>query len=192
MSEFVRSQPAVTWRYMMTTAMYYMMFDGDPAAGGNNAFAADTIFAWPFTLPRKVTLDRIGAKPQLVGAGGLFRIGIYRDSGAYPAALVLDAGEMTTDAATYKETTINTTLNPNILWGAFIKNTLASNFMSNIGTWHGPIVGAAAADPSTAYFIGYSKAQTYGALPDPFPSGAAGYAIGSPYLRILLRNSYVW
>lgn len=76
-----------------------------------------TAYAVPWELPAAVTLTRLGVDVSVVGdTGSKIRLGIYADSGWYPGALVLDAGQLLGDSATVQELTISQALAAGTYW----------------------------------------------------------------------------
>jgi len=147
-------------------------------ATNNEALVASKLYAVLYPVVQKSTFDRIAVHVYSTTAGNKIHLGIYNDGGGYPSSLVLDAGELTlTAGAGIKELTINQQLDAGVYWLAILGD--ASN---NIyyGITNINMIGSLtsmAGSPVIATVI----AQTYGALPDPFPSGGVGafaYALG--------------
>lgn len=133
--------------------------------------AADRLHAILYPLPRKSKFDRIGIDIYYSSApaGEKARLGIYNcNSSLYPSSLILDAGEVDISSAGLKEITISQILDEGNYFLAF--NTSYSVDIMLGSRYLCPIKQAG--DPDSTY-IGYYKVQTYGALPDPFPSGAS-------------------
>jgi hypothetical protein len=171
------------------------------AAGGSTptlgeSFTADTLYTAFFNVPKSVTLDRIALTCTVAGsAGHKARLGIYRstsDTNVYPGALLLDAGEVDLDTSGNKTLTINQTLEAGAPYHfAMLVNSASplirrhSGFVDNLGTMQ---VGATNA---WSLLTGFTNPQSYGALPDPFPSGAPAPAFFnqvpfSPHIRVRL------
>jgi len=129
--------------------------------------------ATPFFLPQRATLDTITV--DVDGAGGTdaeIRLGLYSSNGnCYPDSLIKD-GAVAADTAGFKDLTIGENLEPGIYWVAINTNdnTIDISAPDKASTM---ILGE---DPE--FDIGWSISQSYGSLPDSFPSGAStDYAV---------------
>jgi hypothetical protein len=140
--------------------------------------AKDRIWAVPFIAPRAVTLDRIAVYVRTVVAGGLIRLGIYNDPDdgtLYPSGLLLDAGAQDGSVANIGGAlVINQALSAGKLyWLAVITSTATTMAVwewNNL--WLYPILGYDMLNSPFPPQFGWTKAQAYGALPDPFPASA--------------------
>ena len=137
---------------------------------GTVACANGTMYAIPFPVLSPLTLDRISLSITTFVAGGA-RLGIYADSGMYPAALVLDAGAIVTTANGNISITISQALNEGTLyWLSFIAGAAFTvNGVASADTL--PILGYSNVPASQNPFL--TVAQAYGALPGTFPGGGA-------------------
>ncbi|WLD92639.1 hypothetical protein [Alkalihalobacillus sp. AL-G] len=153
------------------------------ALATNVLIAANLFDAFPFPVTETTTYDAIAINVDTTSAAGTSaRLGIYKDNGAnFPGELLLDAGEVPTDAAGLQSTAIDLTLERGLYW--LVRNSDDGPQISGINRENAislgmddSFVGAAAA----AYRATYS----YGALPASYPSS------GTP----LFRSSYasVW
>lgn len=138
--------------------------------------SANTIVAYPFRVFNSIEFNRLGVNMVSGGlASSRGRVGIYANvltSNMYPGALVVESGELTlTGSAAMKEGTVAGALDPGIYWVAMLYNDAnsglqASQSISNHLMPH--------ADPwNVVVYKGVSKAQSYGAMPDPFPSSGS-------------------
>jgi len=151
---------------------------------GNIPIVDDTIYAVPFFSPSSLSIDGIGLWVT-AGVAGNARLGIYEDDGdVYPGALFADCGLVDVTAAGAKSIVgLGLTFVANTLyWLAClseatpdVKALVTDSFWSPIG----------ANSPSPSLQRGtWQKAQAYGALPDPFPSGALTNAYTMPGMGV--------
>lgn len=145
------------------------------------------LWAHPFFVPYTATYDRIGVD-LISGAPAASntsaRLGIYNDSTAEPDSLVLDAGTFDMNPNGDKEITISQSLTRGWYWLAFLMDSGAATplYRGHTGTsnlnWLGSAVALVPATNSGSY-LGWSVAQAFGALPDPFTAGGALAGVGS-------------
>lgn len=132
---------------------------------------AGLLYAIPFHVPGIFTADRISINVTVAGAG-LARLGIYVDDGdSYPGPLVLDAGTVDVSAIGIKEIVINQPLYENLYWLSVLAQ-VDFNITSNILSRYQPS-GQGAATVDTQGYACYRVNVVWGALPDPYPGGAA-------------------
>jgi len=138
---------------------------------------ANRLHASYYPIFRKCKFDRIAI--SVAGAGGTgakIRLGIYDDKDFYPNSLLLDAGEVNATTTGYKEITIDQTLDVGVYW--IVHN--ANDGTIDLHT-HETGIPVSMKNVQQSYRR-YRIDQTYGALPDPFPTGAAkvvrGFAVG--------------
>lgn len=75
------------------------------------AFGKDVMHAMPFICGQTMTFDKIGLEITVAGtAASVCRLLIYDVINGVPTNLILDAGTIAADSATYQEITINQTL----------------------------------------------------------------------------------
>lgn len=148
----------------------------------NSSQAVDLIRSLPFISGCGGFIDSISFEIVTPGAGGAKgRVGIYEatsDTNLYPNNLVVDSGEFDCSIGGIKTASVNVFLKPNTLyWFAQLLGTNAST----------PRVSSTSGIPNVFGFAntlgvnpraGFTKAQAYGALPDPYPS-ASGFGTGS-------------
>jgi len=131
--------------------------------------AADTLYAQPLPIPRAVTLDELAVQVTTGDVGMKARLGIYEDNGSvYPGDLVLDAGEVDVGSTGVKKTLITQALTKKLYWTVVISDGTPE--MVRILRYWTPI-GTKETQLGQLYSH-LTRAQTYGVLPDPFPSGA--------------------
>lgn len=85
------------------------------SALGSLGYAANQIKYMPFVVSKTCTLDRLGVEVTIAGtAGSTVRIGIHRSVNNLPDALVVDAGTILGDSATFQSINISTVLVPGL------------------------------------------------------------------------------
>jgi hypothetical protein len=144
------------------------------------AQAIGTLIAIPFIVGFRATLDQLNFNVTVAGgAGSVARVGIYRSTSrvnVYPSSLVVDAGQVDTNAIGYKANAAVATLRPGLYWAAYLAGVAAPTVHivanSAANPHASPLLGWTAANPPVANGS-LRVAQAYGALPDPFPAGAA-------------------
>jgi len=130
---------------------------------------ANYLKAVPFLVPRPITLDRIAIYVTTAGgAGAEMRLGIYNDGvNLYPAGLLADYGTIDATTTGIKAIIINQALAKGMYWLACVCNDATVKIPMTY--YHTSPLGYS--DPrynAGNCYISY----TYGALPNPFPSGA--------------------
>jgi len=136
--------------------------------------SADVLRAHAFMVwTRRTVWDRIGISVRVASAtaGAKARLGVYENGpNNYPGKLLLDAGEVDITSTGFKEIPINLVLDRGIYWIAFILSA------GDAGFWQTSYcLGPAGYDINSVNPGGFNweVSQTYGPLPDPFPSGAS-------------------
>lgn len=165
--------------------------------GGTGSPPVDTMRAVPFysgsvALPLDVIRFDI---TSLAAAGGVARIGIYSSVGEldiYPDALVVDSGEIETDAiGGVRDTSIDVTLaKDQLYWFVYLAGTAAATIRMINPDASVMILGYDNDGGSQGHHA-IEVAQTYGALPATFPAGATGQnAIADgPNIMVRVTNS---
>lgn len=142
------------------------------------ALAQDTIHVVPFIAPyRGGALDALLFETTANSdAGDGVRIGIYENTEygvIYPSNLRYGSDEIATITNTVYTQAITEELVPGeLIWLAIARNSNSSLTARGVTGTIGGILGA----PTTLGSQGHScisVASTYGALPDPFPTGGA-------------------
>jgi hypothetical protein len=142
---------------------------------GTNAYSIGANLLWGqfWPLSRGATADRIAVSVQTAEAGKVMRLGIYADDDldGYPDRLVLDAGEADISATGTSALVIDQHLPGGLYFLAMLSDGAnAKLWMEDVPRFPSPLgtIGGAPGLPTFAWRV----AQAYGALPDPFPSGA--------------------
>lgn len=149
------------------------------------AVSVNTMDFIPFYVPVTQTFNRIAIAVTVAGAAGSqARLGVYADSGdVYPGALLVDAGEVTTDVLGERSLAVSLVLTPGLYWTA--------NLFSGTPTIR-LVAGSAliplGVDITTATFdTGFRAAQAYAPLPNPAPTGMS--ILMSGRRAVFLRRS---
>lgn len=165
----------------------YHLHGGDYDA---NAFGADTLWSHHFFVA--APLSTLALAISVVGTPGgtiNMRLGIYNDSAGVPGSLLVDAGTTSFTTAGMKYIALARTLYPGWYWLASIFDALTPTIRSVAGVGNGAQLeahGFSSGDDTDAD-EGYSVAQTYGALPDPFPADDFGGA--APAVVVITNTS---
>jgi len=131
------------------------------------ALTANRLYALPFIVPAGMTIDRIAINVTTLGTGNA-RLGIYEDSGLYPATRTLDAGEVSIASTGVKSITISQALTPGHKWLVVVSNgtpTIRTFAVASLI----PVLGYNNTLPVTPNLAIYG-AYTYAALPATFPA----------------------
>ena len=140
---------------------------------GNNLTVADKIYAMPFFVARKLTIDRLAIQINIVDVGKIARLGIYKNGiDLYPSELVKDYGTVDVGAAaTVIAATGDQLFDKGIHWLVIVSDGTPS--IKTQATAY-PFMGAHPTTFDATYAKnGWSKAAVgAGALADPFVSGA--------------------
>jgi len=134
---------------------------------------ANALRVLPFIPPLSITADRICCNCTTLYAGGKIRLGIYADNGSlYPGTLLIDSGDITCDAAGFKDITISLAMTGGTLyWIGYVVNGITTLAFSKIAVSTTPAVtGVSAANPPVVG-MGWTVAHTYAALPNPYTVG---------------------
>lgn len=156
-----------------------------PLAYSVHVPGADILYAHLILIQRRIRFDQIAAYVHVLGgAGAAGRLGIYNVDWEeptptyYPTSLILDAGTIDCTAAVARTIAINQTLDPSWYALAFVLNDATISLRA--GLYQVTPLGGVAPDVPSSH--GWSIAQAYGVLPDPFPAGAA--PISRSYLTL--------
>jgi hypothetical protein len=134
---------------------------------------ANRLYAVPFLLTEETTFDRICAYCVSENDVG-YRFGVYEDSNGAPGALLFDAGTATASTSNeYIDVTISETIPAGFYWLAMAASagvgTVTVYAAAGNNTWVPPYMGTRSGIGAPYLIpVGYYKAHTYGALPDPF------------------------
>lgn len=134
---------------------------------GNAAVTANRLYARPFVISPGETFTRIGVYVD-VGSSGNARLGVYNSENGVPTDLVADLGTVDTSTSGEKEITIS----QNLPAGAYALAVIFSGtpemyFAQQDNEMTTYLLGCSASQGATDT-TGVYRAQTYGALPDPF------------------------
>lgn len=132
------------------------------------------IYAIPFIVAAQQAFDRIGINCNSGVSNAVGRLGLYEDDGTpYPGNLIHGTSELDFSASGDKEETISETLDPGLYWLAILIGGANPSVRALYYQYHTfPILGRS----SLSDLIPYNSlkgSQTYGSMPDPFPSGIA-------------------
>jgi|GEM_PF-1761153 len=150
--------------------MYPFFYGG--AAISQTAITVDRIIATPFVVARKMTVDRIAFDTANSDTGKAVRLGIYNNgTNLYPGTLLIDGGATATiESAGTFTVTISQQLTPGLYWLAAVTNGSSVQTRLIISAYTILGVDASPADQASNQ-TGWTVAQTYGALPNPFTGG---------------------
>lgn len=159
--------------------VHYIAGQMHAAALGTGAPAIDTLLALPILYRGPGRIDLISFRITTAGgAGSVARVGVYRSRSKVdlrPDALLFDGGEQDGTVIGMKTTVIpepKPELDPEwVFWLVYFCGVAAPTLRTISGAACYPIFGNDAGG-GTNIHIGRSTGQAYGALPDPFPSGA--------------------
>jgi hypothetical protein len=145
---------------------------------------ANVLRCFAFLVPVKTSFDRIGIRVQAAFAGGLVRVGVYKDSGdIWPGDLIPGTErEFTTDIAGDKEAVIDITLEPGIYWLASLQNAGINLLFRANNYLFAPLGSSIAIDRSMNLVY---RSFAYGPLPDSFgPTGTINFGDVPVALRV--------
>ncbi len=147
---------------------------------GTIALAANWIYAIPFVVERNITIDRLAIQvTSASGAGTEARLGLYKDgTNLYPGELVVDAGVVATDANTVVAASISESLDKG-LYFLVIASESTPTLMAFVPAWT-PIGYSASGFGLTQDKHYYKSGVGFGALADPFVSGATAFGAWHP------------
>lgn len=146
------------------------------------ALSAGTMYAAPFFVPVTTTFTTIGLEVTTLALTKSIQLGIYTDTGSTPNALVLDAGNVSVATTGFKSIVISQALTPGWYWLAVISDgtpTVRAIGQTNSLPWLGFTSGT-----DVTMHQGWSVAQAYGALPNPFTGGGALMTTAVPRLML--------
>ncbi len=177
-----------------TYNVYQKLITGQYINPGNSeatvtapTIAANTLYAHPLLIPRNLTIDRIAVEIRTGDAGKIARLGIYRDgTNLYPGALVIDSGEISVAAIGVVAATVSQALTKELYWLAILSNGVPAT--NGAVLVPGGILGWSNLHTYVSN-PGWSVAQAYGALPDPFTAGGSmPYNARSPLVSIRIAS----
>lgn len=167
---------------------YFAGFGYRWPAAGTFTIVANQLYARPFSISESISFTKIGINVQVLSAGNA-RLGIYTWVDGLPAALVLDAGTVSTGSTGDKEIAITQTLTAGAYGLAIICNATPTlrglqtepAITCNYFGWND--TSASAGNPSDVY-----ESRAYGALPATFGTAVYEYAAGQQVPGVWLRK----
>lgn len=148
-----------------------------------SATTASRLIVTPFWVPSSGTYDRIGAEVTSGAAASTVRLGIWADTGSfYPGSLVLDAGTIDGNSATFQEITISQYLSQGVVWiGAAAQGGTPTLRWINTSIAILPQLST-----NTGISVGYFQASVTGAFDASF---AASQSVITSAPRVLMRRA---
>lgn len=134
--------------------------------------SANILYAIPIRLLHVTDFLAIGVHVQALAALGNCRLGLYADNGGQPGALIRDVGVVSVATTGVKWLTMIQTLQPGTYWGACLFDS-SPGMRGSSSTPIGPAMLGFTSGTDVTRKGGWSVAQGYGALPDPFTPGGA-------------------
>lgn len=177
MADFIKEQGDLNFLRFRKSGRYFGSFLTGGTITTQSVASANSLRAFPFFVPKTALFDRIAIRVTTAGTGTTprARIGVYEDNGnIYPGHIALDAGEVDVSSIGLKELTIGLKLKGGKLyWLAFVGQDTASLALAAIPTTDSlaTFLGFDNALSGSA-FLGVAHVQTYGALPEIFPSSS--------------------
>jgi hypothetical protein len=156
------------WFLRLQPANLYYYYPNGPTTPV--AHTLNDLVATPIWLPGGITVDRLGVEVTTAVATAVYRLGIYRDAGGIPGALLVDGGTVDCSTTGNKTVTISQAINdPGLYWLAGSPQVAVATIR---GITHAPgllaLASGLANPPATGGHGGYSRTGVSGALPDPF------------------------
>lgn len=171
------STAAVDPWFLGTGGGYYFPTVQTNATSTNASLGNGTLRAMPCLVSKTITITRIGAEVTVIGdAASVVRLGIYNDNGSgFPGTLLLDAGTISGNSATYQEIAINQSLSAGTYWFcAVIQGVTSTQPTLRTNTTSPYSLGRSAApDASHVTFLSYTMSSITGALTSPFSTSPA-------------------
>lgn len=139
---------------------------------GTEVVPNNTLYGMPFLIARDMTIDRIGTRCHVLEAGKSARLGIYNlGANMYPSTLLLDAGVVSLAAAGQQDIVIAQALTKGMYFVALVSDATGTAEITTSYFTGGCPLGYSA--DSRNKNLGWTVAQAYGALPNPFTGGGA-------------------
>lgn len=156
------------------------------------AISVNNLRAFPFPVTKSMTLDAIQAEVTTLVGGSNFRLGIYADDGnCYPGVLLHDTGSLSgaTNEVVNSAISPGLILTPGLYWLAIVADA-AITFRSIAQTVGWSVIMGRVSSMGINYRPPYwNVTHTYGALPNPFTTGAAINNSANNIIEILVRAS---
>jgi len=147
---------------------------------------AATVYAFPFIVPKTITIDTAQINVTTLGAGSTANVGVYMDNGnLYPGTLLQDFGSQSTATTGIKTFTIGVpiTLVPGLYWLAFVCTATAPVVSGWAIGQCLPLLGTTSV-LTAASGIGWSVSSA--TLANPFTAGGA-VIIAAPIPAMFVR-----
>jgi hypothetical protein len=148
---------------------------------GTFAVAAGQLYASPIFIPKKQLFTVISIEVTTLSVGSV-RLGIYRDSGGQPGALVADSGVLSTSTTGAKSATIAATLAPGWYWLASVFSVTPT--VRAFTTGQAMVMLGVLANTEAINYMGVRVAFAFAALPDPFTGGST--LINASFPRVMI------
>lgn len=148
-------------------------------ADSSIAVTNNFLYVSPFIVPATATYTRIAVDVGTAGTGNM-RLGIYRDSGGSPDALVLDAGTVDVSSTGVKFITISQSLAAGFYWLAFVAQNSGTNLKAGGSAVTLPMLGMSASGGGS--YGALRRSFTYAALPDPYGTMPTGITQTAPWI----------
>jgi len=185
--------PRVDGSFVNTTLgkVDYVAMSGGAFTLATITLAVDRLYAVPFWAPDRpgATIGRLAVENTNAVGGALARIGLYRNvvdrASFYPGARLADSGDISMSSTGIQTYALSQELEPNVLyWLALIANSTRVVRAVNTNVTS-QLLGMAQDATGTYPYTNYIYyAGSFGALPDPWPSGGAYLAnAATPALR---------
>jgi hypothetical protein len=147
----------------------------------------DVLYATPFYAPKTRTYKFFGIEITTGStAAGTARLGIYNNASGAPSTLVLDAGTVVTDTASFAAASISQELTSGWYWLAGVFANLATNatVRATVALPNGLHWLGATSGTDITIHPGWSVAFAFAALPDPFTPGGALMTSTVPFFKM--------
>lgn len=168
----------------LRTGMYFAPL---PVWGSSNArsLLGNRLYAFPFPIPRDVTIDRLAIQITATFPGKKARIGIYKNgTNIYPGDLLLDAGEVDAGTTGVKTVVINQALTKGLYWLSVVSD--GSPALRALYSLFGPTgVEPSALGDLKIYWL---AVLTYGTLPNPYPAGGTTLALNEKSWHLIFAR----
>jgi hypothetical protein len=130
------------------------------------------IIYMPFVVVKTITIDRLGVEITSAGtAGSVLRLGVYSSTtDNMPNALLLDAGTVNANSATFQALSVSLQLQPGLYFFAYNHNSAVSPTFRVLNAGASPNVLGFSSAGGADMALMFGKAETYGVgytLPNP-------------------------
>lgn len=148
----------------------------------STSYTQNTMRAVAFIVSKTITLDRIAMEITTIGtAASVVRIGIYDDVNGVPTNLILDAGTIAGDSASFQSITINQTLTPGLYWLTCLHNSGSGIIFRAVAAAQITCVTGVPSTLGSGTIGGViTSTQAYGTLPAIFSTTAIAVSVLTP------------